>query len=738
VDDWFHSELTLIWHRNPVYTAIPHYHYVAEGRYKGAQVVTIAPDVSPSCIHADHYVPVQAGSDAALALAMCQVIIDEGLYDRQFVTEQTDLPLLARTDTRRFLRQTDVEGEGKDDQFYFFDKKSKQVIEAPRGTLALDGAEPAVEGSYQVELTDGAKVDVEPVFQVLKERLSEHEPEKASRICGTHPEVIRRLARMVASRKTNVLLGFNSAKYYHGDLMERSICLLLALTANWGSKGTGLGNPMAGGFDGSFIFPRKQGAGAAATAQILGMRSAVLNAVKLQDSTVTDEMVNIDLLAQGAAGDGGGPSALFWYHHTGHRERWNRKEWGDPTMARSFDDYVQEATDKGWWRGLERPPAGTAPLVAIEAGGNVLRKTRGGRTLLLEHLWPKLRMVVTMDWKMTATALQSDIVLPVAAHSEKLSFGPPTQWMLQFTLSDQAVAPAGEAKPEWEIFRLLARKLEKQAKARGFEEYADRNGLRRRLDGLYDALTAGGAWEEPESVAREMIDDTVVSGTVPDGTTLETLRDRGFMRFTEWGITPFDAVQAAELKPDETHAPLQGHVEGHVPYPTLTRRAQFYIDHPWFLETEEELPTHKDNPRMGGDYPYVMTGGHNRWSIHSSNITNSLMLNTHRGRPHLVMNAGDAGGHGIADGDEVRVSNDTGDFTVQAKVAPWVRPGQVIIYNGWDPVQFADWKGPMDVEPGMVKWLHFAGGYGHLRYWVTQWQPVPIDRAIRVDVRRAE
>jgi hypothetical protein len=43
----------------------------------------------------------------------------------------------------------------------------------------------------------------------------------------------------------------------------------------------------------------------------------------------------------------------------------------------------------------------------------------------------------------------------------------------------------------------------------------------------------------------------------------------------------------------------------------------------------------------------------------------------------------------------------------------------------------------MDVEPGMVKWLHLAGGYGHLRYWPLQWQPVPIDRAIRVDIEKA-
>ncbi len=36
----------------------------------------------------------------------------------------------------------------------------------------------------------------------------------------------------------------------------------------------------------------------------------------------------------------------------------------------------------------------------------------------------------------------------------------------------------------------------------------------------------------------------------------------------------------------------------------------------------------------------------------------------------------------------------------------------------------------------MVKWLHFAGGYGHLRYRAIHWQPIPIDRAIHVDVAK--
>src|SRR3990172_650901 len=121
IDDWFHSELIFIWFANPTYTRIPHQHYITEARYKGAEVVTVAPDFSPSAVHADYYVPVRPGCDAAFALGMAQVVIEESLYHETFVKEQTDLPLLVRLDTHTFLRQTDLQEGGRDDQFYFFD-----------------------------------------------------------------------------------------------------------------------------------------------------------------------------------------------------------------------------------------------------------------------------------------------------------------------------------------------------------------------------------------------------------------------------------------------------------------------------------------------------------------------------------------------------------------------------------------------------------------------------------------
>ncbi|HET9476361.1 MAG TPA: molybdopterin dinucleotide binding domain-containing protein, partial [Dehalococcoidia bacterium] len=129
--------------------------------------------------------------------------------------------------------------------------------------------------------------------------------------------------------------------------------------------------------------------------------------------------------------------------------------------------------------------------------------------------------------------------------------------------------------------------------------------------------------------------------------------------------------------------------------------------------------------------------GHNRWSIHSNNIVNKLMLQTHRGVPHVSINPRDAADRGIEDGQMVRVFNDMGETRIAAKIAPIARPGQVIIYNGWEPYQFPNWSDESNIEPGMFKWLHLAGGYGHLKYWPTEWQPCPVMRATRVEIELA-
>ena len=736
VDDWFHSQLILIWHKNPVYTSIPYYHFIAEARYAGAEVVTIAPDFSPSSIHADTYVPVEPGYDAAFALAMCRVIIDEGLVDEGFAKEQTDLALLVRDDDGRFLRAADLEKNGHDEQFYVLDA-SGSIKPAPRATLELKGIEACLRGEAAVKLRTGEQVRVRPAFERLVALLQEYSPEAVQAACGVHADTIRSLARKIATRRTNILMGLNSCKYYHGDLIERAMCLVLGLTGNWGKKGTGVRSWSTGLFDGPFLFPIKRKPGTEEASLVLRAQRMMIDQQRQKDPTMTEEMAAIELQRQMAMVDRTVPPVFLWYNSASFRERWNNPEWNDPEMKRTFDEYMKEAIDNRWFLGVDFPRKEKPPRVLIEVGGNTLRRTRGGQDALLGSLWPSLRMIVSIDTRLSTTGMFSDIVLPAAGHYEKLTFQTPTPHTMNLIFSDRAVRPAGEAKPEWDIFRLLSEAVERRAKVKQVAQVVDSGGRVHRLDNLGAQYTMNGQMLTEDQVAAEWVADSTVAGTLPEGTTLETLREKGYVRFKDWGITPFGIGQASDLKEDETHVAMRWHTEKKLPYPTLTRRAQFYIDHPWFLEAGEALPAHKDPPPMGGALPLSMTGGHNRPTIHSINVINELMLQTHRGEPCVWVSQTDAAARGVTEGDLVRVWNDVSAFETRARVSATVRPGQVVMYNGWEPYQFKDWKDPSNVEPGMVKYLQLAGGYGHLRYRTICWQPVQVDRGVRVDFEAA-
>jgi DMSO reductase family type II enzyme molybdopterin subunit len=742
MDDWFLAELTLIWHCNPVYTNIQWYHYVAESRYNGGEVVTIAPDYSPSAIHADYHMPVRIGTDAALAMAMCKVIIDEGIYKKRFVQEQTDLPLLVRTDTGRFLRGPDMGPGDRDDQFFWYDRKSHQVVPAPRGTLALGDTDPALEGTFKARLVDGSEVEVQPAFERLKARLKDYEPEAVAKTCEVDSDMIRMVARKAAVKRTKIFSGWNSGKYFHGDLMERAMALLLALTGNWGKQGTGTRSWAISGLDGQALLNAKDRPGQEAALesyrQILGARRFL----SADDPTMTNEMIMNRAQEMGAGGRLGGfgnmvPPAFLWYQQYGFKERWNRKDWADPTMKRTFDEYYQEAMDKGWWDSvLAKAWNDVEPRVLFESGGNLLRRHRGGQEMLLKHLWPKLKMIVSVDFRINTTGLYSDYILPAAQHYEKMGTSMPSCHHLNYVLIDKAVDPPGEAKPDRQIGLLLIKKLEERAKARGKTEFTNRLGQTTNLDGITDRITLGGFLWDDEAATDEAIRDSAVYGILPEGTTLETLREKGTVRWKGWGFVGFGPAQASTIEPDKTHNPFRWHTEEKLPYPTLTRRAQFYIDHDWFLEAGEELPTHKENPNHGGERQFLLTSGHPRWSIHSMNMTNNVILNSHRGEPFVFLNPEDAKEKGVENGEEVKVVNDAGYLNISVKVSPSVRPGQAILYNGFEPYQHRDWYSQADVEPGVVKWLHMASGYGHLKYRPWHWQPIPVDRGIGVDVEK--
>ena len=84
------SELIIVWGMNPVYTQINVMAWITKARKNGAKLVVIDPHRTATAEKADLHLPIQPGTDDALACAVMQVLLEEGQADRGFLNQHTD------------------------------------------------------------------------------------------------------------------------------------------------------------------------------------------------------------------------------------------------------------------------------------------------------------------------------------------------------------------------------------------------------------------------------------------------------------------------------------------------------------------------------------------------------------------------------------------------------------------------------------------------------------------------
>ena len=82
--DYRLSRCILVWGANPPQTRLPQARDIYRAQRAGARLIVVDPRPTEMARRADIWLRARPGSDAALALAMCQVILEEGLYDRAF------------------------------------------------------------------------------------------------------------------------------------------------------------------------------------------------------------------------------------------------------------------------------------------------------------------------------------------------------------------------------------------------------------------------------------------------------------------------------------------------------------------------------------------------------------------------------------------------------------------------------------------------------------------------------
>jgi len=116
-ESFIHSKFIIIWACNSVSTNLHHWHIIKEAQKNGAKVVVIDAYASKTAKEADWHVCPKPGTDGALAMAMMNVIIGEGLVDQDYVDNYTvgyvELAEKARTRTPEWA--ADITGIPADD-----------------------------------------------------------------------------------------------------------------------------------------------------------------------------------------------------------------------------------------------------------------------------------------------------------------------------------------------------------------------------------------------------------------------------------------------------------------------------------------------------------------------------------------------------------------------------------------------------------------------------------------------
>ena len=185
----------------------------AEARARGMKLVVFDPICNFAAGKATEWVPIIPGTDAAVALAMCNIIVNElGIFDSVYLKTKTNAPYLIGPDGR-YVRgapgaqtpagkgeeggakvQTGVRGP----EYVGGNETGKPLVWDAGGGKAKEYDDPtikdyALEGEYEV---NGVKC--QPAFQLIREHLKQYTPETASRISWVPAETIRRISNEFA------------------------------------------------------------------------------------------------------------------------------------------------------------------------------------------------------------------------------------------------------------------------------------------------------------------------------------------------------------------------------------------------------------------------------------------------------------------------------------------------------------------------------------------------------------
>lgn len=232
-----HAASFLLWGHNPSATSVRLAADLKAAQSRGMKLVTVDPRRVGLATSADVHLPVNPGTDGALALALAHVLVERGWDDRDFVRRWTNAPLLVRHDSGRLLRWSDIEpGRGTNDYVAWAGRAVRYDTETgryeePEERLDLDAAP-------TVSLASGERCSTSTVFRSFRELIAEFSPKRAAEITGVSEVDIVAAAEILSSHRPVAHYFWNGiAQNTNSGQTARAISVLYALLGDWDAPG---------------------------------------------------------------------------------------------------------------------------------------------------------------------------------------------------------------------------------------------------------------------------------------------------------------------------------------------------------------------------------------------------------------------------------------------------------------------------------------------------------------------
>ena len=397
--DIANSGCLILWGYNPSIARLTHATIIVEALKRGLRLIVVDPRHAGLASKADLWLRVRPGSDGALALGLCNQMIEHNWYDRDFLRDWSNGPLLVRADTGRFLTESDLAAGGSAQRYFAWDRTSGGLLlyDPAVGRYERNDADVAMEGEYRIATRQG-RVPCQPAFELYAALCRRYSPDVVAEICWIAPEQIKQAARMIwHSRPVSYYAWSGHEQHTNTTQTARAISILYALTGSFDVPG------------GNVLFP-----------------AVPVNSITGEDLPAARQLAP----ALGFAERPLGPA------------RWNN------ITVRDLYHAV-----------LEQQPYPVRGLLGF--GANLLlahADVRLGREAL-----GALEFYAHADLFMNPTAEMADVILPVASPFErealKVGFDVSAEAQSLVQLRPCVVAPCGEARSDTEIVFDLASRL---------------------------------------------------------------------------------------------------------------------------------------------------------------------------------------------------------------------------------------------------------------------------------------